>query len=478
MKRAFSNEYGVLRQSAGRVCERAALITENLLQEAWRMQPWPAGELRTLEGHRISVISPGWPNRQEGPDFRSAQLVFNGTLHSGDVEVHLRPSGWRSHGHHEDNRYNDVILHVVYATERGDTSISTQSGRTVATLALESLLTEQLIDTLVPDPSPVARAPDALCGRCAATVGIDAPQRMLAFLRLAAEWRMLAKARAFQDRADSAGLDQALYESFMTACGYSRFKKEFQVLARQLPYDRARQLAQYDPLTLETALFAMAGLLPSMLSEPVTPAAAEHHRRLVQLRETHVPGLRPLAVDWPRLGLRPANAPERRLSGAARIVARTAAEGLAATVEDVWRRPLCHKERMAVFEALFPRAMGFWAAHYSWAGKTQAKPVAIFGAARVLAIVGNVFLPAGLALARRKKDRILEEDLLAFFEWLPGEPDNAVTRQMRQWVLPGLQSRTSFQLQQGLIQMHHDWCDANPSCRNCSFARYFGETMR
>jgi hypothetical protein len=127
---------------------------------------------------------------------------------------------------------------------------------------------------------------------------------------------------------------------------------------------------------------------------------------------------------------------------------------------------------MVMFEEVFPRAMGFWASHYTWNGKTQTAPVAIFGASRILAIVGNVFLPAGLALARRTHNRALEERVLDFFEKLPGEPDNIITKRMKTWVLPNPPRRVSFQLQQGLIQMHHDWCEANPSCRNCSFSRY------
>lgn len=472
MSRMFSDQYAAVRGTGTQVREQANFITENLLQDAWRTQPWPAEELRTVEGHRLRVVSPGWLNRQEGPDFRTAQLLFNGVLHTGDVEIHLRAGGWRAHGHHDDPRYNDVILHVVHTADRNSTPARTRSGRNVATLALESLLSEQAIESLSPE-TPLVPPAGAICGHCAETVAGDAPDKMLSFLRLAGEWRMLSKARALQERAEAAGCDQALYEAFMTACGYSRFKKEFHLLARQLPYDRARQLARLDPLALETAFLTMTGLLPTAPPESGDPATVEHHRRLTELRQTHLPGLRALAVEWPRVGVRPANAPERRLSGAARVIARTAPIGLAEAVESVWAEALPAKERLDKFESLFPRPMGFWASHYTWNGKAQSAPVAIFGAARILAIVGNVFLPAGLALARRTRNRTLEESVLAFFEELPGEPDNIITKRMKTWVLPRPPRRISFQLQQGLIQMHHDWCETNPSCRNCSFARYF-----
>ncbi len=471
MSRMFSEAYGEVRGTGTQVREEAVVITEELLQDAWRTQPWPVDELQTLEGHRLRVISPGWLNRQEGPDFRTAQMLFNGALHTGDVEIHLRSGGWRAHGHHEDPRYNDVILHVVHEAGRDGAGARTQSGRNIATLVLDTLLSEQAIESLSAE-KPLEPPAGATCGRCAGAVGGEAPEKMLSFLRLAGEWRMLSKARALQERANAAGADQALYEAFMTACGYSRFKKEFHLLARQLPYERARQLAQLDPLALETAFFTMTGLLPQEAPESGDSTAVQHHRRLAELRLTHLPGLRSLAVEWPRVGVRPANAPERRLSGVARVVARTAAMGLAESVDSVWAETLSARERLEKFEAIFPRPMGFWASHYSWAGRAQTVPVAIFGASRILAIVGNVFLPAGLALARKTRNRNLEERVLAFFEALPGEPDNAITKRMKTWVLPSPPRRVGFQLQQGLIQMHHDWCEANPSCRNCSFARY------
>ena len=33
-------------------------------------------------------------------------------------------------------------------------------------------------------------------------------------------------------------------------------------------------------------------------------------------------------------------------------------------------------------------------------------------------------------------------------------------------------TRLSFRAQQGLLQMHQDWCEPNPSCRNCSMLQY------
>lgn len=469
----FSEEYGRVRENCGVVREQGAGPDEALLQRAWLARPWGEAELRTVEGHQVRVLSPGWHNPGEGPDFLNAQLLFNGVLHAGDVELHLEPGGWRAHGHQQDSRYDNVILHVVFrGVGRSKPVIRTKSDRRVATLVLGDLIS----DFFPPLEGGGVAGDPARCGRCAEGFSSGARGRIPAFLRLAGQWRMVAKARALRERADTAGMDQAVYEAVMAACGYSRYKAEFRMLARQLPYERAAQLARQDPFLLEAAYFVLAGLFPEAEPETDNAAALDHYRRLRNVRESSLPGLRCLGAQWPRAGVRPANLPERRLAGAARIVARTAATGLAAMVEHAWREPLAIRARLDRFSEFFPAPLGFWARHYTWTGRTQPAPVAVFGAGRALSVTGNVFVPAGLATARKSRNLTLEARVLEFFEWMPGEPDNSVTKKMKRWLLNPPPRSMSFQLQQGLLQMHQDWCETNPSCRNCAFARYLEES--
>ncbi len=103
------------------------------------------------------------------------------------------------------------------------------------------------------------------------------------------------------------------------------------------------------------------------------------------------------------------------------------------------------------------------------------RPTSPLGPARVRSIIGNVFVPAALAVARRDRDRVLEDKAFAFFARLPKESDNEVLKMMVPRVYGTHRSpRLSFRMQQGLIQMYQDWCQPNPSCRGCSFAGYLG----
>ena len=98
----------------------------------------PRGPLRLEDGRFLRIIFPGVPGGGAGPDFRDAILDAGGDILRGDVEIHLRASGWRAHGHHRDAAYGSVILHVV-AENDGPTASTLHGGhRAIALLVLRS----------------------------------------------------------------------------------------------------------------------------------------------------------------------------------------------------------------------------------------------------------------------------------------------------------------------------------------------------
>ena len=77
----------------------------------WRASAFKS--VATVQGKVFQVLYPGRPAPGSGPDFQDALLITGaGELVRGDVEVHVRQSDWRSHGHHLDHRYDRVALHL------------------------------------------------------------------------------------------------------------------------------------------------------------------------------------------------------------------------------------------------------------------------------------------------------------------------------------------------------------------------------
>mgnify|MGYP001589476754 FL=1 len=95
--------------------EGADAPPEKLLQAIWQHQRLRRDQLRTLDGQSVRVLHPGFGSVEGGPDFRGAVVQFGGGAPvSGDIEVDLRDTGWRAHGHDRNPAFKNVILHVVW----------------------------------------------------------------------------------------------------------------------------------------------------------------------------------------------------------------------------------------------------------------------------------------------------------------------------------------------------------------------------
>ena len=67
----------------------------------------------------MRVLHPGRRVGGPGPDFRDAVVTVDGVERRGDVELHVRASAFRSHGHANDAAYARLALHVVYRADEG-----------------------------------------------------------------------------------------------------------------------------------------------------------------------------------------------------------------------------------------------------------------------------------------------------------------------------------------------------------------------
>lgn len=94
----------------GRVCDIRP--TEADYQRHWDNLSFPR-EFTTLAGSRITVLDGGTCNKNAGPDFLDAIILTEQDVIRGAVEIHLQQDGWWLHGHENDQRYHEVVLHVI-----------------------------------------------------------------------------------------------------------------------------------------------------------------------------------------------------------------------------------------------------------------------------------------------------------------------------------------------------------------------------
>jgi hypothetical protein len=109
---------------------------EAILHKAWRNAGLVHAEVRGRDGHNYRIVYGGKPGGSLGPDFTDAVVERDdGTTFRGDVEIHVRESDWRAHGHHTDPRYNGVVLHVVASESDGRPALKA-TGASIPLLAL------------------------------------------------------------------------------------------------------------------------------------------------------------------------------------------------------------------------------------------------------------------------------------------------------------------------------------------------------
>lgn len=116
--------------------------SEDILQWIWEEQLFEPRLLQTTDGSEIQVLDPGMLNNTDGPDFLNARIRIDGILWGGSVELHLNAKGWKQHGHHHDERYNQVVLHVV--AEHKPSTVKRKDGGSIPTLNLLPYLPENL----------------------------------------------------------------------------------------------------------------------------------------------------------------------------------------------------------------------------------------------------------------------------------------------------------------------------------------------
>jgi hypothetical protein len=446
--------------------EHETFPAEQLLQIIWQRQRLLRDHLVTLDGRRVRVLHPGFKNHEAGPDFRGAVVLIGGDPPlQGDVEVDLRASGWRGHGHDRNPAFKQVVLHVIWEGDRAATP-------DIPTLTLEGRLDaplEELSAWLGRDS--LQSLPENLRGQCSGPLRELPPEKLAELLRHAAEVRWRSKAVQFQARARQTGWEQALWEGLFRALGYKQNVWPMHSLAESRP---RWQPARCAPTACQARLFGVGGLLPAELTRAQSGADAYVRRVWDQWwreREQFGDCILPRQL-WRFSNLRPANHPQRRLALAAHWLA---AGDLPAKLEK-WFTATLPDAALAesLLETLQVERDEFWSWHWTFRSARMSKPQPMLGAGRVTDLAVNVILPWFWMRAVEGKNVVLQRVAEhRYYHW-PAAEDNSVLRLARQRLLGGAKADAlkGAAAQQGLLQILRDFCDhSNALCEHCGFPK-------
>ncbi|HEY8286502.1 MAG TPA: DUF2851 family protein [Chloroflexota bacterium] len=411
---------------------------ERDLWRLWLSRRLPT-ELHTREGRGVRVLFPGVANSGAGPDFLGAQIAFAGeSPRRGDVELHLRATSWKGHGHDQDRRYNGVILHVVLEDDGGPAWIA--AGLPIPVLALGPLLAD------LGEP----RAPAHEEGPCrSAGARRSEPALVREAIRAAGQARFEARATLWEGELAATPVEGCILRALLRCAGLGGNGDACAALALALDGTTLETLLQGQSgqrsVAASAALLGMAGLL-----EQGKASGEEHEAWKRQSR--YWPG-RPLdARQWRRFRIRPANLPEARLRVVAAVLAADGLRGLATRLAELVDR--AEPPRISPLLApLLPEGAG---AGRSWALEAWTNTLLPFLAA------------AGPTLGRPT----LTERAAHLYAELPGGGDNRVLTRMRG--IAGLEAAPSAAIeQQGLLHIWAEYC-GRQECARCPLARVGG----
>ncbi|HLW01648.1 MAG TPA: DUF2851 family protein [Ktedonobacterales bacterium] len=390
---------------------------------------WGSGELigvplRTTSGERLTVLYPGRPGGGAGPDFRDAviRLGDDRTL-CGDVEVHLRGGDWRAHGHQDDPRYRQVILHVVLTNDLQPTRLA--DGASVPVLALA--------EVTAPPTLPLPRK-DAGQWPCQQDETRLAERTLLGLLDQAGEARFLEKATVFQALLAAApeqmdvprqtkqpgwsAESRLLFVALAEGVGYGREREAFRAVGEQL-------------VALAPGLTSPAHVYEGLLAQ-LRGAARLDRERLAALTR--------LAVRWRERGPWP----------------------------DLWSLLSRTDQSVDDREALLQALTASGAAYQATARKADT-PSESLSEERAAILIWNVELPFAYAWALLHEDEALAKRAYVLALSFPGLPSNQITRAMQKQLLLPRHPRLAL-AQQGLQHVHKHWC-REKICAACPCAK-------
>ncbi len=391
-------------------------------------------------GEKVDVIDPGLSNSDSGPDFFNSKVKIDGTMWSGNVEIHVRASDWYRHGHQTDTAYDTVILHVVGKSDR---EVQRTDGTAIPQMEIplpkDFFLTYAELKADLKAVRCTKRLPDLpglIIRDCMDSLGIE---------------RLQEKASRIHELLGRTGGDwnTAAFAVLARGLGFGLNSEPFEMLARRIPLKFLLRHSD-NIFQLEALLFGQSGLLLT------ADQGDEYARRLTAeydfLAKKY--DLSPIPPNvWRFARTRPQNHPHRRIAYLARAL--SGAFPLPGLLKDRASDP---ESLRKIFTSW--RLEGYWGEHYSFGVPATGSSAALSKNSVDLLMI-NVAAPYIYASASSISDPDLGEKALDILCSLPPEKNSLITT----WNVCGLTPANAME-SQALIQLRREYCDRN-RCLNC-----------
>ena len=440
-------------------------INEDFVQNIWNDQRFFDVDLRATDGRSISILKAGIWNSDEGPDFARAEIIIDGQIQVGDIEIHVNSSDWYAHEHHLNPRYNRVVLHVVYRDDDLNLRTRLQDGQRIPTLELLNLLNTPIGELF--DEAEAAKTTTVDFCRVAGKF-LKIGQLRSIFDDLGQE-RLMEKAEAMKHLRIRMDFEQLLYEGIMEALGYAKNREPFRELARRVPFS---DLTGKIDEEIQAILFGTAGLLPSQSqpSNALDQSDTTFIKRLESIwsasEQARMP-TRMMPEQWKFAGTRPSNYPTRRIAAISQLIGNCQESLMMVYLPIILQsgeadRKELGKIRRELVEELTPVPSGYWADHYNFGKRMSQIGATLIGRSRALDIIVNILMPIAVVWAEESQSTTLKVAIERLYDSCPKLQVNRTTKQIQSQIFTDLQPFTllspNAKIQQGEMYLHNNFC--------------------
>jgi len=410
-------------------------MTERLLQFIWQLRYFDKNELVTSAGEPLQIIFPGNLNNDQGPDFSEAKIRIAETTWIGSIELHIKASDWKKHKHHNDENYNNVILHVVWQNDINADNL-------IPVLELQGRVSKILLERYETLMTTIAFIP---CERAIHSVRDIIWKSWKE--RLLAE-RLSRKAMVVEDylKDSNCHWEETFWRLLARNFGMKVNADAFEEMARSISLNiLAKHKNQINQL--EALLLGQCNLLKANFKDDYSQMLQKEYVFLKKKYE-----LRPIHTALFFLRMRPGNFPTIRLAQLATLVQQSvhlfSRIKEAGSVDQV-------RQWLAV------SANDYWHYHYRLDELSQYKMKRV-GTQMINNIIINTIVPSLFTYGNYHSEERYKQKALRWLEQTAAE-NNSITNSFEQL---NVENKTAFD-SQALVELQHGYCNKK-RCLDCA----------
>lgn len=415
-------------------------MTEDFLHYVWRFQVFHPQNLFTARGLPLQVIHPGTTNSNAGPDFSNARIKIGETLWAGNVEIHLKPDDWNKHGHHEDDAYKSVVLHVVL-----DLGGYQLSGHEPDCLELRPYLPDEVISryhSFLNQPQWIP---------CEKIIHNLRPELVPFWLQRLVIERLEQKTHKIQNDLEKQiwNWEEVFYQYLARTLGMNVNGDAMQLLATYTPLNLLHKHGD-NLFQIEAILLGQSGLLDAAFIDdyPIRLKKEYHYWKNTYELES-IP-----AAIWKFMRLRPANFPTIRIAQLAMLVFKS---------HHLFSKMLAAQSAKELINMFQVKVSNYWHNHYVFDKAAAKGQVKSLGQQVILNLIINTIIPFIFLYGRHKQIPWMEDRAIEFLTQLAPETNQVI----RQWATLGIPAQHAGD-SQALLQLYNHYCSYK-KCLHCHF---------